>query len=267
MSDSVIIYDKTPLRGPEGPQGRPGPPGERGPRGLPGQQGPMGPQGPAGKQGPRGYTGESGPCGPEGPQGEEGPQGPQGPPGPPGPDGASGGDVNTDTLLDLLARMAAAEGAIHILESVSIVGTSPKESIALSPGTLMYKKYIGEYTYEASVSPNYVVYTNLPTYGMLDSLFSPKVYSSGDIPYVFYKGVAFRLDAYGSANIIFSLSLNRDYEVYKSGVLVTNGNASGTVTALVENIIPGDVIAVLTPSTDRAVFTSAGIGIAALSPL
>jgi len=65
----------------------------------------MGDQGP---QGPTGATGPQGPAGLQGPQGDQGDPGPAGADGADGMDGADGSNVNTNALLDPLAKMVFA---------------------------------------------------------------------------------------------------------------------------------------------------------------
>lgn len=259
MSDFVIVKEQNPLRGPAGPQGPQGIPGERGPKGDPGIQGPLGPVGPTGPQGPRGFSGPAGPCGPEGPAGPEGPQGAQGPIGATGPTGPTGASADPEDILGILARLAALEAAGG--------SSSSGGGLILAAGTVQYKRFVGDLDVGAAeiVVGNGAVYDNAPTYGAKDGVFHASAYSSGDENFIVYKGVAFRVDAYGSVNLVFSTAFSVDYIVRKNSTVIKT-DSDNTDTVAITGLIPGDMVSVeITGGTmARASFTSVYLGVAAL---
>lgn len=271
MSDSVIIYDKNPLRGPAGPQGPRGIPGERGEKGDPGVQGPVGPQGPTGPQGPRGYSGAAGPCGPEGPAGPEGPQGPTGPAGPTGPKGDPGDDASAEDILDLQARMEAVESALTGLDGVSGGG------LVLSAGSSIYKK-ISEFK---TASENGIVggvvtpfiypgsdSSDAPGYGSFDMVFDQYLYSYNEVSYPAYRGAAFRIDAFGSVNLVLNKnSTETTVYAYVNGTQIATQASSGVYTLLVEDLVPGDCVAIKWSNENLLSINSASIQITKPEPL
>lgn len=275
MSDTVIIRDSACAHGPIGPQGPRGIPGERGPQGEVGLTGPIGPEGPTGPQGPRGYAGPQGPMGPEGPAGPQGPTGPKGDTGATGPQGIPGDSADEEAIDDLIARMTAAESAIALLdaavdalsggEGVSITG-----GLVLSAGTDQYKRFVGDFTPELlTLTANGWISSSAspPSYGGMDGLFNPYNYSVGEDTFTGYRGVSFRIDAFGSVNVVFDVTLSADYVVYKNTTSVATGSTSDPETVLVEDLVPGDVVSVKLTSIATGTFTSAYIGITKPSPV
>lgn len=258
MSDFVIVKEQNPMRGPAGPQGPQGIPGERGPKGDPGIIGPIGPVGATGLQGPRGFSGPSGPCGPEGPAGPEGPQGVQGPIGATGPAGPAGTPADPEDLNDILARLAA-------LESAGGGSSSSGGGLVLAAGTVQYKRFVGTLGLEGDNGGNGVIYTNAPTYGALDGVFHAHAYTVGEDSFTVFKGVAFRVDAYGAVNLVFSTAFSVDYTVRKNSTTIKTGS-DNTDTVAITGLIPGDMVSVEITGgiMPNATFTSVYLGVAAL---
>lgn len=248
MSDKVLIHEDQFCRGPQGPQGPrgiPGPPGPAGPPGIQGPEGPPGPIGPQGNPGPAGRQGSTGPAGPQGPRGEIGPIGPIGPA---GPAGATGPGIDPDQLNDILRRLALLES--KILSNSGSIGAG----MQLRPGQTVFMKFEGgaaEGSLKAGPnnegpSPHF---PSPPGYGSTTQLWAPWQHSQGGEgdKITYFAGAAFRLDGAGSVNIIVHKSNLLRYRLFKSGTLIKEGTASegsGSETFLVEEIKPGDVIAI-----------------------
>ena len=216
--------------GPQGPRGIPGPQGEKGDKGDTGATGPQGPAGDTGPQGAPGFTGGAGPQGPQGPQGEKGDKGDKGDTGDTGPQGPAGEDYDPVALDAIDTRLTAAEATLENLSSKGLI---------LEPGTDTFFRLSGIRPQDTESL------VGAPGYGDVTGLWDPYQYDSGGGVMVdAFSGAKFRIDAFGDVNAVVSKTGTVTIQVFKSGALELEGTTTETetVTELIEDLVPGDVI-------------------------